>query len=430
MNKKVEFKLLPHQKRLLDSTKDKAVLMGGRGCGKSVVISVIVFLHMIQGKRCMVFAQDFHALKYNLFAEIEKRFIENGLPVHANKSDMVITTDINPNGICYGFSYQSVDSCRGTTEISLVCYDELCLAPIELFDVVNPCLRLKEGKARIIAATSPVAGSFYNKWCVTEEREGKLELIRAKMTDNTFLSQESIDLIAKSFTNEKLKEQEFYGTIFLDNDETAICSENDLKAPAPNEDKNALKVIIGIDAAGTGQDKTVICCRRGHEILYMNAYERLSGNDALSEVNKILFQNRLEKRDLAAINLDMAYSEGIYEALISEYENTFQIPFAGKPPEKMYANMRAYGYMKLSALIKDGLKIQDNDLKDELLNTHWQLDNYDRVIIQPKDEIKFVIRRSPDKADALMLTCIEPENISMEKITRGRENYLISTLFR
>ena len=92
MSKRISFELLPHQKRLLDSQKNTAVLMGGRGCGKSVIISIIVFLHIIQGKRCMVFAQDFHALKYNLFNEIEKRFVEHNLPVQVNKSDMVITT--------------------------------------------------------------------------------------------------------------------------------------------------------------------------------------------------------------------------------------------------------------------------------------------------------------------------------------------------
>lgn len=432
MTKKISFELLPHQKRLLDSQKNTAVLMGGRGCGKSVIISIMVFLHIIQGKRCMVFAQDFHALKYNLFNEIEKRFVENNLPVQVNKSDMVITTELNRNGICYGFSYQSVNSCRGTTEISLVCYDELCLAPIELFDIVNPCLRLPEGmgKARVIAATSPVAGSFYNKWCVSQEREGKLDLIRAKMTDNKFLDKESIALIEKSFTNEKMKNQEFYGEIYLDNDETAICTEHDFEIPEFNENEKNLKVIIGIDAAGTGQDKTVVCARRGHKIIYLQAYDKLTGYDALSEVNKICITNNLAKHDIAAINLDMAYSEGIYEALIPEYENTFQIPFAGKPPEKSYANMRAYGYMKLSSLIKDGLHITDRNIREELLNTHWLLDNYDRIIIQPKDEIKFVIKRSPDRSDALMLTCIEPENVCMTRLSPQKVNYYMDAFFR
>lgn len=424
----IKFELLPHQKSLLNSDKDTAVLMGGRGCGKSVIISIIVFLHLIQGKRCMVFAQDFHALKYNLFAEIEKRFVENKLPVNMNKSDMIITTPINSEGICYGFSYQSVDSCRGTTEISLVCYDELCLAPVELFDIVNPCLRLKNGKARVIAATSPVAGSFYNKWCVSEEREGKLDLIRAKMTDNTFLSKESIELIEKSFTSEKMKEQEFYGTIYLENDETAICTEHDFESPRPSTTENS-KVIIGIDAAGTGQDKNVICARRGYDIIFLSTYEHLNGTNALSEINKLMLSNRLNKGDILAINLDMAYSEGIYEALISEFEQTYQIPFASKPPDKQYANMRAYGYMKLSNLIKDGLKVYDEDIKQELTNIHWKLDNFDRIIIQPKEEIRFVLRRSPDKSDALMLTCIEPENAPFV-ITKQKQQIYVNSFFR
>ncbi|MCQ2087802.1 MAG: phage terminase large subunit [Bacilli bacterium] len=408
----IEFTLLQHQKKLYNSPKDTAILMGGRGCGKSVIISMMIFMHILQGKRCMIFAQNFHALKFNLFAEIEKRFTENNIPVNVNYGDMIITSPINKNGICFGFSYSAVDSCRGTTEISLVCYDELCMAPQDLFAVVNPCLRLPNGqRPKIIGATSPVAGSYWNRWCVEEAKAGRIDLIRAKMRDNKFLSNESIQVIENTFTDSKLRAQELDGEIITDLDDTSIITAAEIVMAkemmlAPENDR---RVYIGIDAAGTGQDKTTIAFRKGHKLLELLEFDRITGAGVLSEIHKFMTKHNVSKQDIGAINLDMAYSEAIYEALISEFEQTKSVSFASKSPDAKYVNMRAYGYFQLAKCIREGLSIDNYEVIEELTNTHWKLDNFDRILLQPKEEIKFVIRRSPDKTDAIMLTCIDTE---------------------
>lgn len=431
----IEFTLLPHQKRLLKSEYDTAVLMGGRGTGKSVILSIIIFMHLLQGKRCMVFCQNYHALRFNLFTEIEKRFIEHGLPVEVNNGSMTITTPLAKDGICFGFSYSAVDSCRGTTEISLVCYDELCMAPSDLFAIVNPCLRLPKGqRPKIIGATSPVMGSYWNRWVLEEAKAGHIDLITAKMRDNTFLSDESIQVIENTFTDARLRAQELEGEIITDEDDTCIITYADLETDTNKqylEDERDKKIYIGIDAAGTGRDKTTIVYRKGHKILDMQEFDRITGAGVLSEIHKFMNINSITKDAIGAINLDMAYSEAIYEALISEFEQTKSVSFASKSPDKKYVNIRAYGYFQLVKYIREGLVIDNADVKEELLNTHWKLDNFDRILLQPKEEIKFVIRRSPDKTDALMLTCIDDEDIYLQStVSKDRCNQLTSFLFR
>jgi hypothetical protein len=47
----------------------------------------------------------------------------------------------------------------------------------------------------------------------------------------------------------------------------------------------------------------------------------------------------------------------------------------------------------------------DDDLASELLSIKYSIDSAGRIYIEPKELTKKVLGRSPDKADALMMSC-------------------------
>jgi hypothetical protein len=85
-----------------------------------------------------------------------------------------------------------------------------------------------------------------------------------------------------------------------------------------------------------------------------------------------------------------------------------------------YANERAYGYFRLAEMHRGGLCVDvppspwiDSGIvaeyKREICNTHFTMDRLGRLLIEPKDDIKLRIGRSPDPADALMLASLARE---------------------
>lgn len=424
---KVVFELLPHQKALFYSTEPIAGIYGGRGCGKTRVLSVMIAVNLIQGKKALIMAQNYRSLSLNIFHEIRARLDEMYIPYKFNKSASIISYG---KGMIIGATYEAVDAVRGMTEVEYLYLDEVALAPADLLATVVPVLR-GNFKPKIRFASTPRKGSFWDKWILQGIKDNSIKVLTAAMTDNDKLPEEVKDLAFSSIVDEKLKQQELMGQILDGDDDTCIIYPSDLANAEYSlaEDDN---YYIGIDASGTGQDLFSIAIRNGHKIVSLTGYDRLSGQQCLTELNRLLGMYGIRKNQIKTINLDMAYSEGLYEALLPEYEMTQTIAFASKAPDVKYANMRAYGYMQLAKYIKDGMYIPFYDVREELLNTHWLLDNYDRVLIQPKEEIKLIIKRSPDKSDALMLTMLENDKIgtNYQSIDKKQEQRYIKALFR
>ena len=117
----------------------------------------------------------------------------------------------------------------------------------------------------------------------------------------------------------------------------------------------------------------------------------------------------------------MGYGEGYYAVLRREYDNVSLIPFASRAKNESYSNKRAEMYFNLAKAIRNGLFVDDLELREELLNTRYMLDKNDKYLLMPKSEIKLIINRSPDTADAVALTYCD-EDVLYEKKTSIKEN--------
>ena len=123
---------------MLESTAPIAGIYAGRGSGKSIAISWLVAILLLQNKKAIVFSTNFKQLSLVLIPEIKARLEHLGVEY---RHDKMTNSIYAKNGVVHLFSYENTDSVRGLTEIEYLICDEIALAPNDLLAIAAPCLR-------------------------------------------------------------------------------------------------------------------------------------------------------------------------------------------------------------------------------------------------------------------------------------------------
>lgn len=349
-----------------------------------------------------MFAQSWSALTENLMRETALRLDEIvGFDKYKyNRSGQKIELG---KGVIYGATYESQDSVRGYTQISTLILDEAALSKPDILEVAGPCLRgLPDGiEPHIYCLTTPKAASWFNNFVTTklEKTPDKIDLIKARTIDNSFVSSSEYELMLASFSNETIIRQELEGEILNLTAENSIIGGVNVKQGSALIPQSG-NLYIGIDCAGYGKDQTVITYRIG-DWFTQECYNHIDGMTAKDRIKSML---RIHPNwHLKNIAIDMAYGDAIYEALSIEYECCDLINFAMKPNDEQYLNMRAEMYFTLVDALRKGFMVTEEIYK-ELQATLFEWSSTGKLKLVDKDEIKEIIGHSPDKSDSLALT--------------------------
>ena len=375
--------------------------------GKSWCLSVAVLLELLKGHSVLCMAQRYESLKEVLFREIKNRVYEWKLQDHITFKESPVRAYCDNGATIYGGSYDNPDMCRGLSDIHMLCFDEIALAPPDILGILSPCLRGKDvNETRIIGATTPRMGSMWNVWFADADKLG-WQVITGSTFDNTFLSKESLQTIIDSIPSEEMRRQELEGLILLGNDATKIVHLSDFPArPAFTSDT---RVIAGLDCADqVERDCTAFVVRKGNSILEMWQDSQCSREHIVQRVREA------HKRwHIDSLLMDSAFSDYQYETLKYEIPCE-QVNFARAASEEnkeKYANVRAEMYFNLAWHIKHGLCVEGHDLtpelKRQLCAISWLRNNQNRMLLTKKEELRTVLKVSPDVADALALTCLD-----------------------
>lgn len=414
----IEIKLLKHQRAFLESKSNKVILLAGRATGKSYVASIAAAMNLLMGKKLIVFAQTFSALQRNIFAEIVNRLDEWKVSYNYNKSSMIISVG---NGICYGYSYENIESVRGLTNISVCIADEIALAPIpeEFFAAVSPVMRGPNIIPKFYALTTPRGGSAWNELFKSDK---SWDIITATTFDNTFLSSESIQLMKESLTVE-MQQQELYGQL-LDQKIDNCIIDIDKVNTVPNGSDEVY--YCGIDFARYGSDNTCIVIRNGYSIVEM---KKMNNADTDDIVNTYLTLCKKYNPLMTAIDSTGGYDIGFYDRLKHTNKEIIEVNFGSASDDEICANKRALIYFNLVSALENGFAIDDNEMRQALRYTTWSLTANGKRILTPKDNIKRIIGHSPDSLDALALSFykIKSPTYTMD---RQRVHNAINFLFR
>ena len=419
----------------LDFVNSKArftIFNAGRSSGKTFAASLIAARALLNQKKVLVFAQNYKALTENLFVAIEERLEELtanvGRVFKYNANAQKITFG---KGAIYGLSYENIDTCRGFTDVEVAIYDEIALAPPNLLSTVAYCLRGRNITPRQYAMTTPRMGTWWNKFLKDNKDDPTIRIIHSTVYDlnkegsaNSVISLEQIENMKRSTLDESMLRQELYGELVEDTSAGILFPSALLDFAGTITPSNYIdSYCIGVDCSGLGKDANVIVVRTTNRILKIVERKLATASQLCSTILGILTEYGEEK--LSHICIDEAFGLDLHERLEEAGVDSTLVPFGGHPTNSAYLNNRAEIYINLKKGIEeDGLLGITEELYTELQATKYTLSNTNRIQLIPKDEIKLVIGRSPDIADALALTYYEqliPKGLLEAK--RNRQNH-------
>ncbi|MBQ1573171.1 MAG: phage terminase large subunit [Clostridiales bacterium] len=398
----IRFKLFSHQKRIIASQEAILYARMGRGSGKSFTASILAVLAMLRGEKVICLGQTASAVAEVLAPEILDK-LNKIIPgkYSYNKSSHKFQYR---NGIIYLQSYESIESIRGYTMISLAILDEAALAPPDVFTILAFCMRGEGIHPRIRMLSTPRSDNWLTRYIA----ENKIPVIHATTRDNKLISEEQIEIMKRTCVDENAWRREFFGEE-VDDDNGGSIFTSDLfdinigyQIGGP-----VLGYCIGIDCSGLGTDSNIILVRSDNEILEIIDKKVATAAELASIIRGIVFTRG--RGLLSHICIDEAYGLDLANRLEEMDLPVTLVPFGGAPENKAYANKRAELYFNLKKGIQEhGLKGITEEIRRELQATKYKLNNSNRLQLIPKDEIKLNLGRSPDYADALALSFNEP----------------------
>ena len=199
-----------------------------------------------------------------------------------------------------------------------------------------------------------------------------------------------------------------YEWIQLANERWLMMQEHGYKPNCPSR--------IGVDVAGMGRDSSILVPRYEDYISEFIAHNSSGKADHMHVAGMIKFELDKSTKNKSLIDT-IGEGAGVYSRLQElGYINAYSCKFSegakglnDETGEYTFANMRAYCYWAMRDWFNprnghDPAVPPDDDFMEEVTATHWKFQSNGSIIIEPKEDIKKRIKRSPDKSDALANT--------------------------
>lgn len=169
-------------------------------------------------------------------------------------------------------------------------------------------------------------------------------------------------------------------------------------------------LVVGVDPARFGDDRTSIIRRRTRKAYGLESYEKKDNMEIAGICADIL-----RKEDVARMFIDLGGGAGVVDRLKElGFGNKVEgVNFGGKAYNPLkYVNRRAemWGLMN-EWLLDQPAQIPDEDsLHSDLMAPGYKFDSNSRLVLERKEDIKKRGLASPDEGDALALTFASPVN--------------------
>ena len=178
--------------------------------------------------------------------------------------------------------------------------------------------------------------------------------------------------------------------------------------------KNARKVtvdsksnlVIGIDPARMGDDRTAIIRRRGRKSFGLETHYNLDTMELAGLIKRIIVKESPRRVCIDSIGIGAGVVDRLHELGYSDIVEGVNVARRALEPDK-YKNLRAELWDAMREWLIQELPVQipdSDELQTDLCNLGYKYDSSDRLQIESKEDAKKRGLLSPDTSDALMLT--------------------------
>jgi hypothetical protein len=170
--------------------------------------------------------------------------------------------------------------------------------------------------------------------------------------------------------------------------------------------------VISCDVARFGEDETVICERSGYVVISLDRYAQQD-----TQTTALRIKRRMEVRSASLAIVDViGIGGGVVDRLreeqvdVASYNASASTDMMDTMGEFSFPNVRSAAWWNLRQLLDPSdpttkLALPDDEqLIAELTAPRWRVASGAKITVEPKDETKKRIRRSPDSADAVVMS--------------------------
>jgi hypothetical protein len=173
-------------------------------------------------------------------------------------------------------------------------------------------------------------------------------------------------------------------------------------------------LIIGIDPARKGDDRTAIIRRRGRRAYGLETHYNIDTMELAGIIKRIIEKESPRRVCIDSIGIGAGVVDRLHELGYTDLVDGVNVARRATEPDK-YKNSRAelWDAMREWFIQELPVEIPDSDeLQTDLVGLGYKYDSSDKLQIESKDDAKKRGLLSPDTSDALMLTFYGGEYVS------------------
>jgi phage terminase large subunit-like protein len=261
--------------------------------------------------------------------------------------------------------------------------------------------------------------------CLVTGTPKPVRIVRQLVADpdcvvTTGTTYENVVHLADAFVEQVIRRYE--GTRLGDQELLAQLLEDDAEAVVPRawvaercgaREGAETPAGLGVDVAGGGSDDCAMVLRVGDRYRLLRRWSEADTRVTTSIVAAAVREHGASYVNVDSVGIGQGVADGLRELArrgrLATRVGHVNFGAAADEPER-FANLRAEAWWRGRELTEAGawdLSALDEDALDELCAPHYSY-RAGRVQVEPKDEVKRRLGRSPDVADALLLAALGP----------------------
>lgn len=193
--------------------------------------------------------------------------------------------------------------------------------------------------------------------------------------------------------------------------EQAILNRNSVMAAMQRETEGDGAIEIGVDVARMGSDRSVFWKRKGLKTIGTESHTKLRLNVLADHLESFV---GFDKEVLIKID-DTGVGGGLTDIMLERKYNIMAINFGGEPADKdKYPNWISEAWFYMQTIMDEADLPMNPDLLMELTTRQWKQDSKGKRAVEGKADYKKRGYRSPDLADACIISYYTPLPVVVE----------------
>lgn len=403
---KTKVRFLKAFKELFNESWRFIVFYGGRSGGKSRAVAEALLLRGRNKELRILCTREIQNTIKDSVHKLLKDIIEQ-----YEFTDYVVTRDSIVNSVS-GTEFifrglkHNITEIKSMEGVDICWVEEAQSVTKESLDILTPTIR-KPGSQIIFT---------FNRFL--ELDPVYVHLVQGK-PPKTFVKKVNYDVLERAgllsdVTKDEIEADKAYPSLFaykwlgepIAQSETAILNRDNVLKAMQREIEGDGQVIVGVDVARMGSDRTVFWMRKGLKTIKNRVFNQLRTTEICDQLEKFVEDN---KDNLIKID-DTGVGGGVTDEMIKRGYNITPINFGGKAKDNnKYPNLISEAWFEFGENLDQMQLPMNSDLLMELTSRQWAQDNKGKRKIESKVDYKKRGFNSPDLADACIICYYIPK---------------------